>query len=153
VCLDAYGWTGPWRNRRGFDSLVQMSSGIAAEGMRHFGTERPKPLPVQALDVATGHIMAAAVLRGLTRRLTEGVGSGARTSLARTAALLSAAPTHEPAKGFAPPGDEDFSETIEATGWGPAKRMRAPLTVDGAAMRWDYPANSLGTSEPVWLSR
>ena len=30
--LDAYGWNGPWRDRRGFDSLVQMSSGIAAAG-------------------------------------------------------------------------------------------------------------------------
>jgi crotonobetainyl-CoA:carnitine CoA-transferase CaiB-like acyl-CoA transferase len=29
VSLDAYGWTGPWAARRGFDSLVQMSSGIA----------------------------------------------------------------------------------------------------------------------------
>lgn len=25
VSLNAYGWSGPWRNRRGFDSLVQMS--------------------------------------------------------------------------------------------------------------------------------
>ena len=30
--LDAYGWSGPWSGRRGFDSLVQMSSGIAAAG-------------------------------------------------------------------------------------------------------------------------
>src|SRR3546814_8713727 len=29
ICLNAYGWTGPWRLRRGFDSLVQMSNGIA----------------------------------------------------------------------------------------------------------------------------
>src|SRR5580700_2565244 len=27
VALDAYGWSGPWRHRRGFDSLVQMSAG------------------------------------------------------------------------------------------------------------------------------
>ncbi|MDP0983622.1 CoA transferase, partial [Klebsiella variicola] len=33
VSLNAYGWSGPWRNRRGFDSLVQMSSGIADAGM------------------------------------------------------------------------------------------------------------------------
>ncbi len=32
VCLDAYGWTGPWAGRRGFDSLVQMSCGIAQAG-------------------------------------------------------------------------------------------------------------------------
>ena len=30
--LDAYGWCGPWATRRGFDSLVQMSCGIAAAG-------------------------------------------------------------------------------------------------------------------------
>ncbi len=46
VSLDAYGWTGPWQRRRGFDSLVQMSSGIAAEGMRWSGSDRPSPLPV-----------------------------------------------------------------------------------------------------------
>jgi|GEM_PF-223291 len=34
VSLNAYGWSGPWRNRRGFDSLVQMSTGIAEAGMR-----------------------------------------------------------------------------------------------------------------------
>ena len=72
VSLDAYGWTGPWRDRRGFDSLVQMSAGIAAEGMRRFGADRPRPLPVQALDQATGYIMAAAATAGLTRRMTTG---------------------------------------------------------------------------------
>ena len=34
VSLSAYGWTGPWANRRGFDSLVQMSCGIADTGMK-----------------------------------------------------------------------------------------------------------------------
>jgi len=32
--LDAYGWQGPWAGRRGFDSLVQMSCGIADDGAR-----------------------------------------------------------------------------------------------------------------------
>ena len=39
VSLDAYGWSGPWAGRRGFDSLVQMSAGVAAEGMRRFGND------------------------------------------------------------------------------------------------------------------
>ena len=30
--LNAYGWTGPWATRRGFDSLVQMACGIAEAG-------------------------------------------------------------------------------------------------------------------------
>src|SRR5690606_14976535 len=49
VCLDAYGWTGDWRARRGFDSLVQMSSGIAHAGMTLLNKPIPTPLPVQAL--------------------------------------------------------------------------------------------------------
>ena len=153
VSLDAYGWTGPWQGRRGFDSLVQMSSGIAAEGMRRFNTDRPKPLPVQALDHATGYIMAAAAVRGLTRRLRERVGSGTRTSLARTAALLTAAPMPDRNEAFAAVGDADFSDAIEATSWGPAHRMRPPVIAEGAGMRWDHPASELGSSKPEWTKR
>ena len=79
VSLDAYGWAGPWASRRGFDSLVQMSAGIAAEGMRRFGADRPEPLPVQALDHAAGYVMAAAALVGLTQRLASGRAFEAKT--------------------------------------------------------------------------
>ena len=41
---------------------------------------------------ATGYLMAAAVVRGLTRRLTTDCGWAARTSLAKVAAFLSGAP-------------------------------------------------------------
>ena len=150
VCLDAYGWTGSWRNRRGFDSLVQMSTGIAAEGMRHFGTDRPKPLPVQALDHATGFIMAAAAIRGLAERQASGRGSAFRASLARTAALLTALPVPVEPVPFAPPGPADFDPVVEHTGWGPAHRLRPPVTVAGAPMRWDLPAGPLGTAEAAW---
>ncbi|MGQ0837894.1 CoA transferase [Actinokineospora sp.] len=44
VSLSAYGHSGPWRARRGFDSLVQLACGIADEG----GVGRPVPLPAQA---------------------------------------------------------------------------------------------------------
>jgi crotonobetainyl-CoA:carnitine CoA-transferase CaiB-like acyl-CoA transferase len=62
VSLNAYGHSGPWANRRGFDSLVQLSSGIAAAGMVWRSSDRPVSLPVQALDHATGYLMAAAVI-------------------------------------------------------------------------------------------
>ncbi len=150
VSLDAYGWTGPWRGRRGFDSLVQMSTGIAAEGMRRFGADKPRPLPVQALDHATGHLMAAGAILGLLRRLREGTGSATRASLARTAALLTARPAADHAAAFADADDDDFENAIEPTGWGPARRMKPPLVIEGAPMRWDYPAGPLGTVEPAW---
>ncbi len=71
VSVNAYGWTGPWRNRRGFDSLVQMSVGIADAGMTAVGRDRPTPLPVQALDHATGYPLAAAAVRGLKLSITQ----------------------------------------------------------------------------------
>jgi hypothetical protein len=88
VCLNAYGWSGPWQNRRGFDSLVQMSSGIAEAGMRWQCTDKPTPLPLQALDHATGYLMAASVIKLLAERLSNDRGGSARLSLARTAKLL-----------------------------------------------------------------
>jgi hypothetical protein len=150
VSLDAYGWTGPWAGRRGFDSLVQMSAGIADAGMQRLRRDRPTPLPVQALDHATGHIMAAAAIRGLTRRRLNGVGSTMRASLARTAALLAGVAPADAVRPLGDPGPADYAEDIEQTPWGPARRLRPPLTVEGVAMRWDKPATRLGSSPPQW---
>jgi crotonobetainyl-CoA:carnitine CoA-transferase CaiB-like acyl-CoA transferase len=58
--LNAYGWHGPWSSRRGFDSLVQMSGGIAAAA-----GGPPRPLPAQALDHGAGWMLAAGVARCL----------------------------------------------------------------------------------------
>lgn len=150
LSLDAYGWSGTWKGRRGFDSLVQMSSGIAETGMRLAGAAVPTPLPVQALDHATGYLMAAAAIRGLTRRLAMGAGSTARASLARTASLLTGLPRQTGSEPFRPLGEADFASEVEETSWGLAHRPRAPLRVEGAPMRWDSPARDLGTAKPCW---
>lgn len=151
VTLDAYGWSGPWRTRRGFDSLVQMSSGIADAGMRLTGADHPVSLPVQALDHATGYLMAAAAIRGLTRRLADATGSTTRTSLARTAAMLVAYPrrTDEPAP-LAPETPADFAPDEEITPWGRARRLRPPVEVEGAPLSWTIPAGKLGSSSSRW---
>ncbi|OWT63696.1 CoA transferase [Candidimonas nitroreducens] len=150
VCLDAYGWTGPWRGRRGFDSLVQMSNGFAHAGMLHYGRERPTPLPVQALDQATGYLMAAAVLRGLARRLEHGAGSMTRLSLARTAVLLNSQSAPSAAQDLEPETAADLAPAIERTEWGSARRLRPPCEVEGAPMRWDLPASPLRSAPPLW---
>ncbi|WP_051228802.1 CoA transferase [Paludibacterium yongneupense] len=151
VSLDAYGWSGPWRERRGFDSLVQMSSGIAETGMRAFGRERPTPLPVQALDHACGYVLAAAVLRGLDLRRRAGTGSMWRTSLARMAQLLLTLPAGAPgAPALAPETPDDVCPGGEATAWGPARRLVAPLTVSASPLYWERPASALGTDPARW---
>ncbi|HEX8403623.1 MAG TPA: CoA transferase [Duganella sp.] len=159
VALDAYGWTGQLAGRRGFDSLVQMSCGIAEHGMRMQGASKPVPLPVQALDHATGYLMAAAVLRGLLFRSTENLAMQARLSLARTAkwlvdassGSLDGVPAGLAAEGnqvLAPVSAADLSPALEHTEWGPARRLLPPVVVDGAPMVWDRPAASLGSAPP-----
>jgi crotonobetainyl-CoA:carnitine CoA-transferase CaiB-like acyl-CoA transferase len=153
VTLDAYGWTGPWKGRRGFDSLVQMSSGMADAGMKHLGKNRPIPLPVQALDHSAGYLMAAAAIRGLTNRVQTGAGSKARTSLARLAALLIDQPIAQRHEGMAPERLEDLSANIGETAWGPVRRIKPPVTVDRAALQWDLPASQLGSAQAEWSDR
>jgi hypothetical protein len=149
VGLNAYGWSGPWQNRRGFDSLVQMSSGIAEAGQRWQQADKPTPLPVQALDHATGYLMAASALRLLTERLNTGRGGSARLSLARTAKLLI---EHGPGTGEALRAEDerDQGSFLEQTPWGPAHRLQVPVKISGIPIQWALPATELGSHHPQW---
>lgn len=149
--LDAYGWSGPWRDRRGFDSLVQMSCGIAAAGAEAGtgqGAGKPVPLPVQALDHATGYLLAAAIGRALTRRLTESVASRIRASLIGTANLLWSLPRPETQPPRADPADFTLVDT--ETAWGPARRVPLAGGIEGIQPSWEVKAGPLGRHEPAW---
>lgn len=150
VSLCAYGLQGPWADRRGFDSLVQMSCGIAYEGMVRKNAEHPVPLPVQALDHATGYLMAAAVLRAIRVRNETGRVLSARLSLARTASLLMSEPAQDFSGKDIEETEEDLSAVTEVTSWGPAKRLRFPILMDGAKPRWPFPAGHLRLDQPKW---
>lgn len=150
VTLDAYGWTGPWAGRRGFDSLVQMSAGIADAGMGWAGADKPLPLPVQALDHATGYLLAAAALAALAAAARGEAVPHARLSLARTAELLAALVPAAQGAAITGPADADYTVLPEDSGWGPGQRLKPPVQLEGTAMRWDLPAHRCGTSHPAW---
>lgn len=150
VSLDAYGWTGPWAGRRGFDSLVQMSSGIAEAGMRRLGREAPTPLPVQALDHAQGYLLAASALRGLSHRATAGGGWRSRSSLARVATLLLQNPSDPDAPPLAPETSADLADSTDATTWGPLRWLKPPVEIQGAPLRWESTSGPLGASPAAW---
>lgn len=150
ISLNAYGWDGPWQDRRGFDSLVQMSTGIAQEGMRWQQADRPVPLPVQALDHATGYLMAAEAIRALTERLRSGQGCQARLSLARTAKLLVERGTVEEDLPLAAETKADLEPQIEHTPWGAAQRIKGPLQVGTAVMGWARGSCELGSATAQW---
>ncbi len=150
VQLNAYGHTGPWAARRGFDSLVQMSAGMADRGMRETSAEHPVPLPVQALDHATGWIAAAAALRGVAEARRTGRGSASRLSLARTALELE---NWRTAWGGGPfpttPLGELPSRPLD-TVWGTVDVLDSPLEVSALALETLQPPRRLGSDEPVW---
>uniref|UniRef100_V5EVL4 Uncharacterized protein n=2 Tax=Kalmanozyma brasiliensis (strain GHG001) TaxID=1365824 RepID=V5EVL4_KALBG len=79
--LCAFGFTGPWRNHKAYDSLTQTACGMnflesvsfnQHQGQEKYGAEvEPKALPVQALDYAAGSLMCFATLACKCRALLE----------------------------------------------------------------------------------
>ena len=146
--LSAWGGYGPWAGRRGFDSLVQVATGIAVtEG----STERPGALPAQALDHGTGYLLAAAVLRSLTERTQEGGTRLVRLALAQTAAWLvnglagsdepeAAHPSYEP--------DPWLAETDSELGR--LRYARSPVSFVGGPEDWARPPVPLGSDSARW---
>jgi crotonobetainyl-CoA:carnitine CoA-transferase CaiB-like acyl-CoA transferase len=88
ISLSAFGHTGPWADRRGFDSLVQTVSGIGQAGAAAADREGTRPLPCQALDHATGYLAALGATCALKRRAIEGGSYAVRISLAQTSNWL-----------------------------------------------------------------
>ncbi|WP_417714099.1 CoA transferase [Pseudophaeobacter arcticus] len=150
VCLNAYGWSGPWSKRRGFDSLVQMSAGIADTGAKWAGVDTPRPLPVQALDHATGYMMAAAVLNALTTAATVQTAASARLSLARMAEQLAQMPQQLTGPRIERALPEDYAPQIEDSSWGPALRLRPAVQIGATQMQWERPARACGSAPARW---
>jgi len=147
--VDAYGWHGPWGERRGFDSLVQMSCGIAAAGAAASGADGPVPLPAQALDHGAGHLLAAGVCRALTRLLESGMPSDVWTSLIGVAGLLTPRVVPDGLDLPAPQWSDADGVAVD-TAWGPARAVPSPGTIGGAQPRWTVPAGPLGSHDPEW---
>ncbi|MFD8572797.1 CoA transferase [Streptomyces sp. NPDC059639] len=148
--LSAWGAYGPWGGRRGFDSLVQVATGIAAvEGDDMEGEGGPGALPAQALDHGTGYLLAAAVLRALTEQATGGGSRVVRLALAQTAHWLMDGVRPEPVgDGGAPEPAAWLAETDSPLG-----RLRyalPPVSFDGGPTDWRRPPGCWGADAPVW---
>ena len=83
--LNAYGEQGVWRDRPGFEQVVQAVSGIQ---LSYSGVPKPKLLPTPVIDIGSGLSGAFAAVLGLYHKATTGQGSFATTHLTRTAVLL-----------------------------------------------------------------
>ncbi len=150
--LSAYGFRGPWANRRGFDSLVQTASGFNDAEAAAAGEETPKPLPAQALDHASGQLLAFGIMAALLRRAAEGGSWRVRVSLARTGLWLRS--LGRVADGFAcaDPGIEDVADRLDEveSGFGRLSVVRPAARMPASPLCHDRPAVPPGTDPARW---
>ena len=155
VTLSAYGHAGPWSGRRGFDSLVQTSTGFNhAEGVAA-GVEGPKELPAQMLDHATGYLMAFGAMMAKARQAREGGSWHVRVSLAQTGRWLwnlgrvtdGFAQADIKSDAIAP-----FMEDMPS-GFGTLNAVKHSAILSKTPAYWARPAVPLGTDKAEWPSR
>jgi len=154
VSLSAFGHEGPWRDRRGFDSIVPTVSGIAAEGGRVRGLDEPRPLPCQALDHASGYLLAFGAMVALARRATQGGSWLVRLSLAQTGRWLDRLGR---VNGLAlddlrADAVADLMEETD-TPWGRMKAVAPVAQLSETPGRFARPSTPLGAHPPEWPAR
>jgi crotonobetainyl-CoA:carnitine CoA-transferase CaiB-like acyl-CoA transferase len=147
VSLSAWGSTGPWGGRRGFDSIVQAACGIAV--IESVDGDRPGAMPCQLLDHGTGYLCAAAALRALAAQSDRGGTHVRELCLARTAHWLLGRP-REPAAAVVP-GDPDPAWLTEvASTDGPVTVVRPPGRLGGQDLGWPSTLTRYGSDPPAW---
>jgi hypothetical protein len=150
VSLSAYGHVGPWADKRGFDSLVQTSSGFNHAEAEAAGQTAPKPLPAQALDHGSGYLLAFGALAALHRRMTEGGSWHVQVSLVRTGRWLRDIGRVPNGLSASPMGDTDDLMEESDSGFGRLRAVRHSARMAETPPRWDRPCEPLGTHPAAW---
>ena len=155
VSLSAYGHAGPWAERRGFDSLVQTSTGFNHAEGQAAGVDGPKELPAQMLDHASGYLMAFGAMMAKARQSREGGSWHVRVSLAQTGRWLwNLGRVTGGFKTADLPGEavEPLMEEA-ASGFGPLRAVRHSALLSKTPAFWACPAVPLGSHPPRWPVR
>jgi crotonobetainyl-CoA:carnitine CoA-transferase CaiB-like acyl-CoA transferase len=152
VSISAYGHEGPWSDRRGFDSLVQTASGINHDEAQAAGIEGPKELPCQALDHATGYLMAFGAMVALKLRATQGGSWLVRGSLAQTGRWLRQMGRVQNGFDCTDQCLDDVQDLIEnsKSGFGELNAIRHAAIMSATHAHWTRPSVPLGTHAPAW---
>lgn len=149
--LSAYGTSGPWAARRGFDSLVQTASGLNLAEAAAFGTAEPRALPAQVLDHASGYLLALGIMAALYRRAHEGGSWQVDVSLAQTGHWLRTlgrnARLDLPDTSF-----DEIGDLLDErpSGFGLLTTVTHAARLARTPARWTRPSVPLGTHAPAW---
>ena len=152
VSLCAYGREGPWRDRRGYDTLVQNATGICDE---QGGGARPRHMPVSMLDYASGFLMAFGAMAALGRRAREGGSYHVEVSLCQTAHWLKGlgrVSANANAMALPDPKAEDIADLLmrSDTPFGKLEHLAPAVQLSETKPYWARPVVPLGTHKPAW---
>lgn len=152
VSLCAYGREGPWRDRRGYDTLVQNATGICDE---QGADERPQHMPVSLLDYASGYLMAFGAMAALGSRAREGGSYHVQVSLCQTAHWLKGLGRVDPAENAMALLDhkrDDVADLLmqSETPFGTLEHLAPAVQLSETAPYWARPVVPLGSHAPVW---
>jgi len=160
VSLSAFGHTGPWASRRGFDTVVQTVSGMTTRQAEAVPGEtlEPRFYPLSAIDYCTGYLMAFGAMVALERRAREGGSWLVRISLAQVgkwlvdlgevpAAALKDVPSEFGAEEL------DRWSMISNTPSGPLRHLKPVVQLSETPPYWARPSVPLGHHAPVWPAR
>ena len=149
--LSAYGETGPWAGKRGFDSLVQTSTGFNHAEAEATGAGSPKPLPCQALDHASGYFLALGAMAARLRQAREGGSWKVSVALATTGTWLRSLGRID-GLSAPDPGLAEVADLLEPSSFGPtpSTAIRHAALLSETPARWARGAAELGQDDPAW---
>jgi crotonobetainyl-CoA:carnitine CoA-transferase CaiB-like acyl-CoA transferase len=160
VSLCAFGHTGPWASRRGFDTVIQTVSGITVRQAEVVPGTTPGPqfYPVSAIDYCTGYLMAFGAMVALGRRVQEGGSWLVRISLAQVGRWIvdlgevPATALAGAAEEFTPDELARWS-TVTDTPAGMLRHLKPVVQLSETAAFWARPSVPLGYHPPSWPAR
>ena len=151
VTLSAFGHDGPWRERRGFETLIQSVTGMADEHGRWTGLDRPLHLPAQVVDQGTGYLAAFGALIALGRRAREGGSWLVRVSLAQTSRWIDALGRVDGHGGreLTLADIDDLLADCDSP-FGRIRHVAPAAKLSETPALWSRPPVPLGTHAPEW---
>ncbi|KAI4843498.1 CoA-transferase family III [Aureobasidium sp. EXF-8845] len=156
--MSAFGPDGPWADQRGFDSLVQTCSGMNASEAEHADQGEPaRAMPCQALDHASGYLLAAGVIAAVYHRAVQGGAWQVDVSLAGTMKYLRSLGQYPGTSGFQ---CKDYKQQADVpteylesreTGFGRMTAVKHSAKISGCKVQWEIMPKPLGSDSPEWL--
>jgi crotonobetainyl-CoA:carnitine CoA-transferase CaiB-like acyl-CoA transferase len=154
VTLSAWSHEGPWRHRRGYDTVVQSANGFAHKP----NNEKPAFLPVSAQDYVAGYLLAFGAMVALGRRAREGGSWLVRTSLAGAGHFIRQHGLNEPSEYAHLPSELPGEElrqlvTDHDSPIGRLTHLKPVVQMSETQPYWARPSVPRGYNRPEWPAR